>query len=88
MRSVIQTPIFSDERRKFNSGCGDKTFTIIHGKTTFVVDASGNVITPEGVPLDYTHEDPMKGNQSGRAGKVRQFLTVDPEMDTPGSKIW
>jgi hypothetical protein len=88
MRSLIDAMSFGSGGKKFNSGRGDTTYTITHGAVTYVVDAQGNVITPAGTPLDYAHSDVMVGNQSGVTGKVRDFLTVDPSMDSPGSKIW
>jgi len=88
MRSVIDALAFGSHGKKFNSGRGDTTYTIIHCTVTYVVDTKGNVITPAGTPLDYIHSDVMVGNQSGVKGKVKDFLTVDPAMDSPGSKIW
>ena len=88
MRSIIDSMAFASGGKKFNSGRGDNTYTIVHGAIIFVVDALGNVITPVGTPLDYVHTDPMKGNQSGVTGTVKDFLTVDPFMDSPGSKLW
>jgi len=88
MRSVADVSQFASGSQKFNSGKGDKTFTIHHGSETFVVDVYGNVLSPVGVPLDYDHSDLMTGNQSMYTAEVKNFLTVDPFMDSPGSKIW
>jgi hypothetical protein len=88
MRSLIDAMSFASGGKKFNSGRGDTTYTIIHGTVTYVVDQQGNVITPTGTALDYVHSDCMMGNQSGVKGTVKDFLTIDPSMDSPGSKIW
>jgi hypothetical protein len=88
MRSVIDMDTFADRNKKFQSPKGDTTFTIAHGAVMFVVDQKGNVISPIGMPLDYSHDDFMKGNQSGIIMKVKDFLTVDVSMDSPESRNW
>lgn len=87
-RSLIDTMAFASDGQKFNSGKGDSTFLIQHGEISFRVDNKGNVLFPVGTPLDYVHTDPMQGVQSGIQGTVKDFLTVDPSMDAPGSKLW
>ena len=88
MRSVLDIGIISSGAQKFRSPRGDSTFNIMHGATVFTVDVWGNVISPPNVPLDYILSDVMIGNQSGYSGTVKDFLTVDPFLDSPGSKLW
>jgi len=88
MRAVIQGSGFPDGPAKFNSGHGDITFTIVTNSGDYIVDIYGNVISPVGGILNYTHNDLMTGNQSGITAPVKDFLTVDPTMDSPGSRIW
>jgi hypothetical protein len=88
MRSVIDIGQFPSGDAKFNSGKGDFTFTIWHDSMMFVVDATGSVVLPAGATLVYCHSDKMQGNQSSYVATVRDFLTVDPSMDSPGSKVW
>lgn len=78
----------SNLNQKFQSPKGDTTFTIAHGDLMLVVDVKGNVISPVNTPLQYDHEDFMRGNQSGIIAKVKDFLTVTPEMDAPNSIPW
>lgn len=85
MRSVQDISMFANYGQKFQSPKGDKTFSIVHGATTFIVDVTGSVISPVGVSLEYVHTDMMTGIQSGLTGMVKDFLTVDPSMDSPGS---
>jgi hypothetical protein len=85
MRSVQDISMFPNYGQKFQSPKGDSTFSIVHGTTTFIVDVNGFVISPTGSPLDYFHSDIMTGLQSGYSGTVKDFLTVDPSMDSPGS---
>ena len=88
MRSVLDIGMIASGWQKFQSPKGDSTFTITHGAMTFVVDVYGNVISPAGTSLDFLHSDPMVGNQTGFTGTVKDFITVDPSMDSPGSHLW
>lgn len=88
MRSVVSISGFADRGKKFQSSGGDSDFTITHGVSNIVVDTHGQVLSPPHATLEYVHDDPMVGNQSGLAGTVRDFLTVDPSMDSPESKVW
>lgn len=88
MRSIVGTNGFADRGKKFQSSGGDLDFTITHGISVFVVDIHGQVLSPPLATLEYVHDDPMVGNQSGLVGTVRDFLTVDPSMDSPESKVW
>lgn len=88
MRSVLDISGFADRGKKFQSNGGDSDFTIVTGTETFVVDTHGSVLSPPSATLTYTLDDSMTGNQSGITGKVRDFLTVSPDMDSPQSKVW
>ena len=86
MRTVISN--FASGTQKFSSGHGDSSFMITHGVIVYTVDVYGNVLSPAGAALDYNHSDTMQGLQSGFVGRVKDFLTVDPSMDSPSSKLW
>ena len=86
MRTVISS--FASGTQKFSSGHGDSSFMITHGVIVYTVDVYGNVVSPVGATLQYDHCDTMQGLQSGFVGKVKDFLTVDPSMDSPASKLW
>jgi len=86
MRTVVSN--FASGTQKFSSGHGDSSFMITHGIIVYTVDVYGNVLSPAGVTLDYNHLDTMQGLQSGFVGRVKDFLTVDPSMDSPASKLW
>jgi hypothetical protein len=88
MRSVQEVTELSSRGQKFQSPRGDTTFTIAHGDLMLVVDTKGNVISPTDTLLQYDHEDFMRGNQSGIIAKVKDFLTVTIEMDSPSSIPW
>lgn len=88
MRSVIGVGNFPGVNDKFFSPKGDTLFTITHGATEYVVRANGKVLSPPNATLDYSLTDEMVGVQSGFTGIVRDFLTVDPSMDSPGSGSW
>ncbi len=81
MRTIQGVTMLSENNKKFQSPKGDTTFTIAHGTLRLVVDVLGNVISPANTPLQYSHEDFMKGNQSGIIAKVKDFLTVTPDLD-------
>lgn len=84
MRTV--TSGIASGTQKFSSGQGDYSFQITHGVIVYTVDVYGNVLG--GGTLQYDHEDTMQGLQSGMLGKVKDFLTVSPDMDSPASKLW
>lgn len=86
VRSIQDVGMFPIYGQKFQSPKGDSTFTITHGSTTFVVDTAGHVMYPLGEPLVYEHSDPMRGNQSQYTATVKDFLTVDISLDSPGSR--
>jgi hypothetical protein len=54
----------------------------------FVVDYQGNVIDPAGTPLNYKLTDNMTCNECGLVSTVRNFLTVDPFMDSPQARVF
>ena len=86
MRTVVSN--FATGTQKFTSGRGDASFMITHGVIVYTVDIYGNVLSPVGATLDYDHSDTMQGLQSGVIGRVKDFLTVDPSMDSLASKLW
>jgi hypothetical protein len=88
VRSVTDISGIADRGKKFQSRGGDEDFTIVHGITTLIVDIYGRVLFPVNSILEYEITDSMTGNQTGQAGTVKDFLTVDPSMDSPGSKVW
>lgn len=52
------------------------------------VTPRGQVLDPQGAELMYQHTDTMSCEKDGFTGTVKDFLTVDPSMDTPGSINW
>lgn len=88
VRSVTNISGIADRGKKFQSRGGDSDFTIVHGMTSYIVDIYGRVLFPVHATLEYEHSDSMTGNQTGQTGTVADFLTVDPSMDSPGSKVW
>lgn len=63
-------------------------FTINTQEGTLRVTPGGHVLDPPGTQLMYQHTDTMSCTQDGFIGTVKDFLAVDPSMDTPGSINW
>jgi hypothetical protein len=90
LRNVIDAGRFPLKGMKFSCPRSEpsNTFLITTKVDSFTVNVWGYVLDPKGVPFDYSHDDVMTCQQCHLIGKVRDFLTVDPSMDAPGSIAW
>jgi hypothetical protein len=91
MKSVQDVSMLPSLNQKFMCPVGttNGTFTIFNSTVgQEVVDCGGTVLDPPMSTLFYSHQDTMVCNSCGYTGRVTQFLTVDPSMDTPDSIAW